>query len=77
VHAPTLHQRIHPGHRQLLHVNEYLTDLSTESSMQRRHHGGSCVGKHPAWKKSGWAWPILEILAVVWKLPGNSLSMEV
>jgi len=28
-------------------------------------------------KKSGWAWPTLEILAMVWKLPGNSLSMKV
>ena len=45
-----------------------------------RRHGGSRVGKRPPWKKSGWAgwaWPTLEILAVVWKLPGNSLSMKV
>ena len=27
--------------------------------------GGSRVGKRPLWKKSGWAWPTLEILAVV------------
>jgi len=26
---------------------------------------GSRVGKRPPWKKSGWAWPTLEILAVV------------
>jgi len=25
----------------------------------------SRVGKSPAWKKSGWAWPNVEILAVV------------
>ena len=30
-----------------------------------RRHGGSRVGKRPPWKKSGWAWPTLEILAVV------------
>jgi len=35
------------------------------------------VGKRPPWKKIGWAWPTLEILAMVWKLPGNSLSMKV
>jgi len=42
-----------------------------------RRHGGSRVGNRPPWKKSGWAWPTLEILAVVRKLPGNSLSMKV
>ena len=31
----------------------------------RRHGGGSRVGKRPPLKKSGWAWPTLEILAVV------------
>ena len=40
-----------------------------------RRHGGSRVGKRPPWKKSGWAWPTLEILAVVWKIYGNSLSV--
>ena len=30
-----------------------------------RRHGGSRVGKRPPWKKSGWAWPTLEILSVV------------
>ena len=30
-----------------------------------RRHGGSRVGKRPPWKKSGWAWPTVEILAVV------------
>ena len=40
-----------------------------------RRHGVGRVG--PPWKKSGWAWPTLEILAVVWKPPGNSLSMKV
>jgi len=30
-----------------------------------RRHGGSRVGKRPPWKKSGWAWPTLEILGVV------------
>ena len=30
-----------------------------------RRHGGSRVGKRPPWKKSGWAMPTLEILAVV------------
>jgi len=30
-----------------------------------RRHGGSRMGKRPPWKKSGWAWPTLEIFAVV------------
>ena len=28
-----------------------------------RRHGVGRVGKRPPWKKSGWAWPTLEILA--------------
>ena len=61
-------------------VRRELTTQLTLSETTWRHQiysawaparGGEQGGKRPPWKKSGWAWPTLEILAVVWKLPGN------
>ena len=43
----------------------YATVIMTADVRHGRRHGGSRVGKRPPWKKSGWAWPTLEILAVV------------
>lgn len=47
------------------------------SLLHGRRHVGGRVGNRPPWKKSGWAWPTLEILTVVWKLSDNSLSIKV
>jgi len=41
----------------------------------RRHVGGR-VGNRPPWKKSEWAMPTLQMLIVVWKPSGNSLSIK-
>jgi len=52
-----------------------LDDLTQLLAPARGVQGGQAV--HPPWKKSGWAWPIMEIWALVWKLPGTTLSMKV
>ena len=49
-------------------LNKKFDDIFCRMNTIHRHgrrHGGSRVGKRPPWKKSGWAWPTLEILAVV------------
>jgi len=61
----------------VLGMSCYVFSVTVNSTHHGLRHGWSMVGKGPPWKKSGWAWPTLEILAVVWKLPGNSLSMKV
>jgi len=46
--------------------------IPSHSHSHGRRHGGSRVGKRPPWKKSGWAWPTLEILAVVEPITCNT-----